>query len=213
MAVGDRVNWFGFGNFRNVERVDSRFLQKLRPEESFDEMACLMVPFLTACYALIHAAKLQRGESILIHSGTGGVGLAAIQIARMIGAEIFTTVGNTDKKEFLKRTYGFDDDHILSSRDTSFAADIMRLTNGRGVDVTLNSVVGERLRATWGIIGRHGRHIELGQTDILDHGIMDMSPFRRGASFIAMDLVLDAKYKPDLVSSYVFYARILMKSS
>ncbi|PQE13570.1 polyketide synthase protein [Rutstroemia sp. NJR-2017a BVV2] len=201
VAVGDRVNWFGFGNFRNIERVDSRLLQKLRPEESFNEMACLMVPFLTACYGLIHTAKLQRGETVLIHSGTGGVGLAAIQIARIIGAEIFTTVGNTDKKEFLKKKYGFDDDHILSSRDTSFAADIMRLTNGRGVDVTLNSVVGERLRATWSIIGRHGRHIELGQTDILDHGTMDMSPFKRAASFVAMDLVLDAKHKPELVSS------------
>ncbi|KAM3065606.1 Reducing polyketide synthase boa9 [Clarireedia jacksonii] len=201
VAVGDRVNWFGFGNFRNIERVDSRFLQKLRPEESFDEMACLMIPFLTACYGLIHAAKLQRNETVLIHSGTGGVGLAAIQIAKMIGAEIFVTVGNKEKKEFLKKTYGIDDDHILSSHDVSFAPDIMRLTNGRGIDVILNSLVGERLRATWSIIGRHGRHIELGQTDILDHGTMDMSPFKRAASFIAMDLVLDAKHKPDLVSS------------
>jgi NADPH:quinone reductase-like Zn-dependent oxidoreductase len=201
VAVGDRVNWFGFGNFRNIERVDSRFLQKLRPDESFNEMACLLVPFLTACYGLIHAAKLQRGETVLIHSGTGGVGLAAIQIAKMIGAEIFTTVGTTDKKEFLNKTYGINDDHILSSRDTGFAAEIMRLTNGRGVDVTLNSLVGERLRATWSIIGRHGRHIELGQTDILDHGTMDMSPFKRAASFVAMDLVLDVKHKPEFVSS------------
>ncbi|QSZ32263.1 hypothetical protein DSL72_001837 [Monilinia vaccinii-corymbosi] len=200
VAVGDRVNWAGFGNFRNIERYDSRFLQKLEPEETFNEMSSIMMPFLTAVYGLIYLAKLQPGESVLIHSATGGVGLAAIQIARMIGAEIFATVGTSEKKEFLKKEYGLQDDHVLSSKDASFAADIMRITNGRGVDVSLNSLVREQLRATWNCIGYHGRHIELGQTDILDQGILDMGPFKRGASFIAMDLVLVFENKPDLIS-------------
>ncbi|KAG4025199.1 hypothetical protein MFRU_064g00360 [Monilinia fructicola] len=200
VAVGDRVNWAGLGNFRNIERYDSRFLQKLRPEETSDHMSSIMMPFLTAIYGLIHLAKLQPGESVLIHSATGGVGLAAIQIARMIGAEIFATVGTPEKKEFLKQEYGLQDDHVLSSKDASFAADIMRITDGRGVDVSLNSLVREQLRATWNCIGYHGRHIELGQTDILDQGILDMNPFKRGASFIAMDLVLVFQNKPDLIS-------------
>lgn len=163
-------------------------------------MSSIMMPFLTAIYGLIYLAKLQPGESVLINSATGGVGLAAIQIAKMIGAEIFATVGTPEKKKFLIKEYGLQDDHVLSSKDASFAAEIMQTTGGRGVDVSLNSLVREQLRATWNCIGHHGRHIELGQTDILDQGILDMSPFKRGASFIAMDLVLVFEHKPDLVS-------------
>ncbi|KAI9642576.1 Reducing polyketide synthase boa9 [Ciborinia camelliae] len=174
--------------------------RKLQPEETFDQMASILLPFLTAIYGLIHLAKLQPGESVLIHSATGGVGLAAIQIAKMIGAEIFATVGTPEKKEFLKKEYGLRDDHVLSSQDASFAAEIEKITDGRGVDVSLNSLVREQLRATWNCIGLHGRHIELGQTDILDQGILDMTPFKRGASFIPMDLVLVYEHKPDLVS-------------
>ncbi|ATZ45185.1 Bcboa9 [Botrytis cinerea B05.10] len=200
VAIGDRVSWAGFGNFRNIERYDSRFLQKLKPEETLDQMSSIMMPFLTAIYGLIYLAKLQPGESVLINSATGGVGLAAIQIAKMIGAEIFATVGTPEKKKFLMQEYGLQDDHVLSSKDASFAAEIMQTTGGRGVDVSLNSLVREQLRATWNCIGHHGRHIELGQTDILDQGILDMSPFKRGASFIAMDLVLVFEHKPDLIS-------------
>lgn len=118
----------------------------------------------------------------------------------MIGAEIYVTVGAPEKKEFLRNTYGLDDDHIFSSKDAGFATEIMRMTKGRGIDVSLNSLVREQLRATWNCIGSHGRHIELGQTDILDQGILDMSPFKRGASFIAMDLTLVFENKPDIIS-------------
>ncbi|CAD6448954.1 f397abe9-75d8-410a-8065-48fb1933f1d7 [Sclerotinia trifoliorum] len=203
VAVGDRVSWAGPGKFRNIERYDSRFVQKLQPKETFEQMSSIMVPFVTAIYGLIHLAKLQPGESVLIHSATGGVGLAAIQIAKMVGAEIFATVGTPEKKGFLMQEYGLHDDHILSSKDASFASDIMRITNGRGVDVSLNSLVHEQLRATWNSIGHHGRHIEVGQTDILDQGMLDMGPFKRGASFIAMDLVLAFEQKPDVMSQFL----------
>ncbi|TEY69066.1 hypothetical protein BOTCAL_0117g00140 [Botryotinia calthae] len=200
VAVGDRVNWSGLGKFRNIERYDSRFLQKLQPEETFEQMSCIMTPFLTALYGLTYLAKLQPGESVLITSGTGGLGLAAIQIAKMIGAEIFATVGTPEKKKFLMQEYGLQDDHVLSSKGTSFAADIMQTTGGRGIDVALNSLLGEQLRAVWNCIGYHGRHIEVGQTDILDQGILDMTPFKRGASFMALDLVLVGQNKIDLIS-------------
>lgn len=200
LEIGDRVSWAGFGKFRNIERYDARFVQKIKADESFEEMASMMMPFLTAVYGLMHLAKLQRGETVLIHSATGGVGLAAIQIARMIGAEIYATVGTPEKKEFLKKVYGLDRGHIFSSRDAGFVTEIMRMTDDRGVDVSLNSLVREQLKATWNCIGNHGRHIELGQTDILDQGMLDMSPFKRGASFIAMDLVLVFEHKPEIIA-------------
>lgn len=201
--IGDRVAGVAGGQFKNIEVYDARLLQKIDDEHSFDSMATLFLPFVTAVYSLVHLAKLQKGETVLIHSATGGVGLAAIQIAQHIGAEIIATVGAPEKRQFLKENYGLDDAHILNSRDTSFAKGVMELTKGRGVDVSLNSLVREQLKATWNCIAMQGRHVEVGQTDMLDEGYLDMTPFLRSASFIAVDLNLIMNEKPELITEYV----------
>ena len=203
VMVGDRVAWVGPGLFKTIDKYDARFLQKIGPEDTFESMATFFMPFVTAVYSLVHLAKLQKGETVLIHSAAGGVGLAAIQIAQSIGAEIFATVGGSEKREFLKLHYGLDDHHIFNSRDSSFVKGVMTVTNGRGVDVSLNSLVREQLRATWNCIASHGRHVELGQTDIFDEGLLDMTPFKRSASFIALDLALIMEERPEIMARSV----------
>jgi NADPH:quinone reductase-like Zn-dependent oxidoreductase len=89
--------------------------------------------FLTAYYALVTVGRLQPDETVLIHAAAGGVGQAAIAIAQYIGAEIYATVGSPEKRQLLIEQYGIPDDHIFSSRDTSFAKGVMRATNGLGV--------------------------------------------------------------------------------
>ncbi|KAI1348462.1 hypothetical protein F5Y01DRAFT_306774 [Xylaria sp. FL0043] len=191
----------------NVKVGDKRFkaihLHQMRDEDglSFEEMAGMPLVFATAVYGLMYLGRLKKGERVLIHSATGGVGLAAVQIAKMIGAEIFATVGTPAKREFLKREYGLDDSHIFSSRSTSFAAEIMAVTNGRGIDVALNSLVRELLAASWSVMANNGRHIEIGRTDIMEFGILDLNVFKRNTTFSAFDFGVVADDNPEIVAS------------
>ncbi|KAH8200418.1 hypothetical protein TruAng_005447 [Truncatella angustata] len=203
VKVGDKVCWMGKGLFGNIERFKAMHLHEIRDEDglSFEEMAGMPLVFATAVYGLLYLGRLKKGEKVLIHSATGGVGLAAVQIAKMVGAEIFATVGTADKREFLKREYGLEDSHIFSSRDTSFAAGIMAATNGRGIDVALNSLVRELLAASWSVMANNGRHIEIGRTDIMEFGILDLNVFKRNTTFSAFDFGVVADDHPEIVAS------------
>ncbi|KAJ0267416.1 hypothetical protein COL922a_014920, partial [Colletotrichum nupharicola] len=107
---------------------------KLAEGESFDVAATLPLVYATAIYALQHRAQIQSGELVLIHSGAGGVGIAAIQLALRMGAEVYTTVSSEEKKNFLVNTFGLNPSHIFSSRDTSFLPALLSATSNRGVD-------------------------------------------------------------------------------
>jgi len=198
VAVGDRVAWMGKGKFGNVERFSAIHVHKIPQSSTFEEVASMPLAFSTAVYGLLHLGRLRKGEKALIHSATGGVGLAAIQIARMVGAEIFVTVGTSAKRQFLKENYGLDDAHIFNSRDTGFAQKIMESTNGYGIDVCLNSLVRELLRASWSIMASNGRHIEIGRTDILDFGKLDLNVFKRNTTFSAFDFGVVADEHPEI---------------
>lgn len=128
-------------------------------------------------------------QTVLIHSACGGVGLAAIQLARMVGAEIYATVGSEDKIKYLTDTVGLPRNRIFSSRDASFAAALMRETGGRGVDLALNSLSGELLHATWHSVAEFGRMVEIGKRDILGGGKLDMDVFltNRGYTCFCLD--------------------------
>ena len=117
-----------------------------------------------------------------------GLGQAAIQLAKHIGAEIFVTVGNLEKRRLIMREYQIPEDHIFNSRDTTFAKGILRMTNGRGVDVVLNSLAGEALRQTWECIAMFGRFIEVGKKDILANSGLEMMPFLRNVTFASVNL-------------------------
>ncbi|MEW6735025.1 MAG: type I polyketide synthase [Acidobacteriota bacterium] len=151
---------------------------------SFVEAAAIPISFLTAYYALCYSARISAGEKILIHAATGGVGLAAIQIAKMVGAEIFATAGSEEKRAFL---HSLGIEHILDSRSLDFADEILHLTNGNGVDIVLNSLSGEAIPKSLAILAPHGRFLELGKTDILQNRALGLKHFQNNISFFAVD--------------------------
>ena len=192
---GDRVVCIVEGALATSVRCEAYAAAKIPDGMTFATAVAFPVAFLTAYYSLIRLARMQHGESILIHSAAGGFGQACIQTAKLVDAEIYATVGNEDKKQFLMDAYGIKEDHIFSSRTPDFALDIRRLTHGHGVDVIVNSLAGEALRTTWECVAPFGRFLELGKTDVSSSKELSMSPFSRGASFIGVDLVHVRKFK------------------
>jgi len=158
--------------------------------------------YLVAIYGLFHVAQLKRGQTVLIHSASGGVGIAAIQLCQYIGATIYATVGNDEKREFLTKTFGISENRIFSSRSIEFAAQIMKITNGKGVDAVLNSLTGELLDESWRCIADGGNFIEIGKKDVLDRNSLSMEPFNRNASYRAVDMSHVSISDP-LIAKYV----------
>ncbi|PGH19323.1 hypothetical protein AJ80_04076 [Polytolypa hystricis UAMH7299] len=186
---GDRVMTWKLGTFRSYIRSPEAMCQLIPASMDFGTAASLPVVYSTAYHALIDAARLEKGESILIHGATGGVGQAAIVLAHHIGTEVFATVSNKTKKDLLMEQYGIPEDHIFNSRSDSFAKGVMRMTNNRGVDVVLNSLAGEALRKSWHCTARYGRFIEMGQKDIVGNTGLDMAPFLRNLTFQSINLL------------------------
>ena len=188
LRVGDRVAACRMNSFRSLVRCPRTHVVALPDSLSLTDAASLPTTFVTAWQCLNERAYLRAGETVLIHSAAGGTGQAAVQVAQFLGAVIIATVGTEDKKELLVEKYGIPADHILSSRDTSFARGVMRLTGGRGVDVVFNSLSGEGLVASWECIAPFGRFIEIGKKDIIASNALPMAQFARNVSFGAYDL-------------------------
>nr|VFJ71878.1 MAG: epothilone polyketide synthase D [Candidatus Kentron sp. FW] len=153
--------------------------------------------FITAWHGLLDAARLRQGESVLIHSAAGGVGLACVQIARLRGAEIHATAGTPEKRDYLKKL-GIR--YVHDSRTLDFPDAIMRDTGGRGVDVVVNALPGPTLEKSLGLLAHGGRFVELGKHDIANNGSLGLLPFNRGLSFIAVDLDRAAAERPDCIT-------------
>jgi len=182
---GDRVFAIARPSFGSHVTVHRRAVFALPEGMSFAEGATIPVAFLTATYALVHAARLRKGETVLIHSATGGVGLAAIQIAREIGAEIYASAGTEERRDLLRRL-GID--RVLDSRSLDFAAEIRDMTKGKGVNVVLNSLSGEAIPKGLSALADYGRFIEIGKADIHNNTRLGLRPFKRNLSFQAIDL-------------------------
>ena len=141
--------------------------------------------FLTAYYALIHVARLQKGERVLIHNAAGGVGLSAVQVAQSVGAEIFATAGSPEKREFL---HSLGIQYVMDSRTLAFADEIEQYTEGKGVDVVLNAMSGEALLKSFELVAPYGRFVEIGKKDIAENTGLPMGAFNRNLTFTAIDL-------------------------
>ena len=163
---------------------------------SFTIAATLPVVFCTALHAIHTVARLQKGESIIIHAAAGGVGQAAIMLSKLYGAKIFVTLGSAEKKDFVMRTYGIPGSQIFSSRDNAFESGILRATNKKGVDVVLNSIAGEGLKASWRCVAPLGRLVEIGKADLVQNSYLEMGKFLDSVSFACVDLTVLAKHKP-----------------
>lgn len=186
--LGDRVVTWRVGCHKNYVRNPESMVQLIPGNITYENAASIPIIYCTVYYSLQHVARLEKGESILIHAAAGGVGQAAIILAKYLGAEIFATVGTQEKKSLIVEQYGIPEDHIFNSRDLSFSKGIMRMTKGRGVDVVLNSLVGEALRETWHCIAMFGRFIELGKKDMVGNTGLDMAPFLRNVTFSSVNL-------------------------
>ncbi|MFF4159219.1 SDR family NAD(P)-dependent oxidoreductase [Streptomyces sp. NPDC001678] len=159
--------------------------------------AALPVAFLTAIYGLEYLARLGEGEKVLIHSATGGVGLAALQVARRNGAEVYATAGTKEKRELL-RSLGVR--HVMDSRSLDFADEIRELTDGHGVDVVLNSIAGEALARGLRLLAPGGRFVEIGKQDVYDDSHLGLGLLKQNRHFFAVDLELSFAEQPRLVA-------------
>ncbi|KGO37540.1 Acyl transferase/acyl hydrolase/lysophospholipase [Penicillium expansum] len=188
VKIGDRVTVWSRNTYCNYLRNDARVMQRIPDDMSFEVAAAIPIVFATVVYGFSDMARLSKGESVLIHAASGGVGQAAIMYAQMVGADVFVTVGTQAKRDLVRHEFGIPEDRIFNSRDLSFARQIKEATGGRGVDVVLNSLAGEALSATWSCIAMFGRFIEIGKKDIIENRLLDMAPFVRNVSFHALDL-------------------------
>jgi acyl transferase domain-containing protein/NADPH:quinone reductase-like Zn-dependent oxidoreductase/aryl carrier-like protein len=165
---------------------------------SFEQAATIPIAFLTAAYALDDLGRLRAGDSVLIHSASGGVGLAAIQLARRIGAEVLATAGTPEKREYLR---GLGIEAVMDSRTLDFADEVIRRTGGRGVDAVLNSLPGEAIARGIACLADHGRFLEIGKRDIYQNARLGLLPFHRNLSFFAIDLDRVIRERPALLGS------------
>lgn len=153
-----------------------------------EQAATIPVVFMTAWHSLANVARLRRGETILVHAGAGGVGMAAIQIAHHFGAQVIASAGSPAKRALL-HTLGVW--HVVDSRRGDFAEEVKRLTGGRGVDVVLNALAAEAIPMGLSCLAEFGRFIEIGKRDIYQNSKLPMWHLRKNASFhvVAMDAV------------------------
>jgi len=166
LAVGDRVMGLMPDAFGPVTVTDRRMVARMPAGWTFAEGASLPITFLTAYYALHDLAALRPGERLLVHAAAGGVGMAAVQLARHLGAEVFATA--SPRKWDAVRALGVDDARLASSRTLDFKDTFLEATAGDGMDVVLDALAGEFVDASLELLPRGGRFLEMGKTDIRD---------------------------------------------
>ena len=193
--VGDHVGGLSpNGCWGTFITCDANLAVTLPAGLSDQQAAAVTTATATAWYGLHELAHIKAGDRVLIHSATGGVGQAAIAIARAAGAEIFATAGSEQRRQLL-RDMGIE--HVYDSRSTEFAEGIRRDTDGYGVDIVLNSVTGAAQRAGVELLAFGGRFVEIGKRDIYGDTRLGLFPFRRNLTFYALDLALLSFSHPD----------------
>jgi acyl transferase domain-containing protein/NAD(P)-dependent dehydrogenase (short-subunit alcohol dehydrogenase family) len=183
--VGDEVVAVAPDAFATHVTANAELVVRMPNGLSFQAAAGVPIAFLTAWIALRHVAKIEKGERVLIHAAAGGVGLAAVQIARLDGSEVFATAGSDEKRTHL-RAMGVR--QVSSSRTLDFVREVMDATGGDGVDVVLNSLSGEFITKSLGLLRSHGRFVEIGKRDYYDDKRIGLRPFLRNLSFSLVDL-------------------------
>ena len=200
--TGERV--FGMSlcfGIATETKTHEPLLIKIPDQWSMEDAATVCTVYMTCWYGLIERGQLQEGESILIHSGTGGVGQAAINICQYYKCKIFTTVSTQEKRDFLKNHFGLTDDQIFYSRDTDFEENILEATNGNGVDLVLNSLAEDKLLASFRCVGDDGRFIEIGKYDFQMNNPLPMFAFIKNITFhgVALDKISFLQKKSHLI--------------
>ena len=185
LEVGDIVMGMMPAAMGNYVSAKAALVVRKPDNLGIEEAATLPVAFLTAYLGLVIRGGMSAGDRVLVHNATGGVGLAALQLARQAEAEVFATAGSAEKRAFL-REMGVS--HVMDSRSLNFAEEIMERTDGKGVDIVLNTLSGPAMTASLAVLAPHGRFIEIGKTDLLNHGLIDLNQLDHNRSYHPIDL-------------------------
>ncbi|KAK4498658.1 hypothetical protein PRZ48_009168 [Zasmidium cellare] len=199
LKVGDRVAALLRGHFANKVRTEWWNVAHMPEGMTFETAGSLPGVFITSYVALFDVANIQPGETVLIHGAAGAVGQAAIALVQHAGGKVLATVGSERKRTLLKEEYGIEDDCIFSSRDVSFAADVLRKTNGKGVDICLNSLAGVMLQESVNCMANFGRFVEIGKRDLETNSSLELQTFTRNVTFSSLDLILISIHKPEVI--------------
>ncbi|KAL9069203.1 MAG: hypothetical protein Q9157_006247 [Trypethelium eluteriae] len=173
LRPGDRVFMFEYGSFSTRIVTSANHVARIPDELSFEEAATMPCVYGTVIYSLMTIGRLEKDQ-------------------------IFATVGSEDKIQYLTSTEGIPRDHIFSSRDSSFYHDVMRKTDGKGVDVVLNSLSGELLHVSWQCVAEFGKMLEIGKRDFIGSGTLSMDAFEKDRAFFGIDIGHIAVAKPVL---------------
>lgn len=198
LAPGDRVAGLAPYCFRSFVTIHRRMVFELPGAMSFTDAATLPTAFLTAHYSLHELGRMQPGESVLIHAGTGGVGQAAIQVAQALGLKIFATAGSVAKRKMLT---DMGVPYVFNSRTLEFADEIMSVTQGRGVDAVLNSLAREFIPKSLSVLAPFGRFIEIGKIDVYGRTAVRLNALKDNISYFVIDLAQHLSAKPDYVAA------------
>jgi len=198
--VGDDVMAVAYNSFGTYVTADARLVFPKPVQLSFEEAATIPIAFATAYYALCHVGRLSKGERVLIHAASGGVGLAAVQLAQRVGAEIFATAGSPEKREFLR---GLGVTHVMDSRSLAFGEEVMQQTGGEGVDVVLNSLAGEAIPRGFSILRAFGRFVELGKSDIEQNARLGLRLLKNNLSCCVVDLEGMLRQRPSQTGTLI----------
>ncbi|KOF19764.1 beta-ketoacyl synthase [Ensifer adhaerens] len=184
LSIGDAVMAIASAAFSTHAVVSRAGVARLPQSVSPVAAATVPVAFLTAYYAMVELGRIQAGETILIHGAAGGVGLAALQVAKLKGAKVIATAGTREKRRFLSMLGA---DHVFDSRSLGFVNDVRAVTNGEGVDLVLNSLFAEAMEQSLALVKPFGRFLELGKRDYYADSKIGLRPFRRNISYFGID--------------------------
>ncbi|EFQ96996.1 fatty acid synthase S-acetyltransferase [Nannizzia gypsea CBS 118893] len=189
LQIGDRVVCFCRKDaFSTYTTTLAAVCVRIPDSLSFNQAGTMLIPYFTAIHSIVNVGRVSKGQSVLIHSACGGVGLAAIQVAQMLEAEVYATVGSETKVKYLMENYHIPRNRIFNSRDKTFVDGVMRETEGRGMDFILNSLSGDLLHATWSCVAEFGTLLEIGKRDLIGDGRLDMKPFLANRSYCCVDI-------------------------
>ncbi len=203
-AVGDRVVAMLEGAFASHALARWEFVAPLPAGVSFEQGAAIPTAYLTADITLNLLGGMKRGDKVLIHSGAGGVGMAAIALAQRAGAEIFATAGSPEKRAVLARLGVH---HVLDTRSTAFGDEILRITGGKGVDMVLNSLAGAMLDKSFECLADGGIFLEIGKRGLWTHERVEQ--LGRGIRYHIVDCNDNARETPELVGQ--IFTRVLQE--
>lgn len=211
--AGDRVLTTVPGCMRRHVRAPAQLVYKMPSNMSFSEAVAVLIPGMTAFHSLVNVARVRPGDKVLVHAAAGATGQMMVAIAQMLGADVFATVSSSEKKELVVQRFKLSEERIFYSRNTSFAAGVMRVTEGAGVDVVINSLSGESLRASWECVAPYGHFIEIGKADIRANSTLPMSGFAKNISFTAVDVLHIAQTNHELTKQLAETALSLVAAS